>query len=177
MRRHKKLIFCLIVVFKLFECQIDAQTGGAVSATGHIVAEIITVFSATETSQMNFGRFSPGYQGGEIILTPQNTISVLGSVKAGFGAYNAASFNLSGDPNSSFSVSLPEEPVVLKHTSEAKTLVIDNWMSSPNSEIGPNILSNGEQMIYIGATLKVGTLEDNPVGIYSGTYTVTFDFN
>jgi len=29
----------------------------------------------------------------------------------------------------------------------------------------------------VGATLKVGTLTDNPAGIYTGTYTITFDFN
>jgi hypothetical protein len=31
--------------------------------------------------------------------------------------------------------------------------------------------------VYVGATLDVGTLNDNPVGIYTGSYTITFDFN
>lgn len=171
----KKLFFCLIVLLIVREAA--AQTGGAVSATGHAIAEVIAVYSATETSQMNFGRFSPGYQGGEIILTPQGNISVLGSVQAGIGMYNAASFSLSGDPNASFTVSLPDEPVVLKHVSAAWSMVIDDWISSPADETGAGILMNGEQIVYIGATLKVGPPEDNPVGIYTGTYTVTFDFN
>jgi hypothetical protein len=39
------------------------------------------------------------------------------------------------------------------------------------------MLQNGFQIVYVGATLKVGTLIDNPVGIYTGVYTITFDFN
>lgn len=177
MRGLKKLFFCLIVVFIQVAPYAHSQTGVAVSATGHVIAEIISVFSATETSQMNFGRFTPGYQGGEIILTPESTISVLGSVQAGLGMHNAASFSITGDPNASFTVSLPDEPVVLKHVSTAKTMIIDEWMSTPNPGTGAGILFNGEQIVYVGATLKVGSLEDNPVGTYAGTYTVTFDFN
>ncbi len=177
MRRLKKLFFCLIVVFILIAPYANSQTGIAVSATGHVIAEVISVFSATETSQMNFGRFSPGHQGGEIILTPGSTISTLGSVQAGIGMHNAASFSITGAPNASFTVSLPDEPVVLKHVLTARTMIIDDWISDSGTDTGVGILFNGEQIIYLGATLKVGSLEDNPVGIYSGTYTVTFDFN
>ena len=177
MRRLKKSFFCLIVISSLIALPSNAQSGVSVSATGHVIAEVISVFSATETSQLNFGRFSPGYQGGEIMLTPESTISVLGSVQAGVGMHNAASFSISGDPNASFTVSLPEEPVVLKHVSTSKTMIIDGWISNPGTQAGAGILLNGEQIVYIGARLKVGSPEDNPVGIYAGSYTVTFDFN
>jgi len=138
---------------------------------------VIPVFSATETAQMNFGRFSPGPEGGEIILTPDGTVSVLGSVYKGTGAHNAASFFVSGDADASFTVTLPDDPVVLKHVSSAKTMVIDDWISNPGAGIGAGILQEGSKVVYVGATLKVGRLEDNPVGIYAGTYTITFDFN
>lgn len=39
------------------------------------------------------------------------------------------------------------------------------------------MLQGGFQIVYVGATLKVGTIEDNPVGIYTGSYMITFDFN
>jgi hypothetical protein len=35
--------------------------------------------TASETTQLNFGKFSPGPEGGKIILTPESTVSVLGS--------------------------------------------------------------------------------------------------
>ncbi|HCC71035.1 MAG TPA: hypothetical protein DEQ09_07795, partial [Bacteroidales bacterium] len=58
---------------------LHAQLATA-TAEGEIFAEVIPTFSATETAQMNFGKFSPGPQGGEIILTPESTVFTLGSV-------------------------------------------------------------------------------------------------
>jgi hypothetical protein len=54
---------------------------------------------------------------------------------------------------------------------------VENWLSIPAPGIGTGQLQNGFQVVNVGATLKVGTLQDNPVGIYKGSYTVTFDFN
>jgi hypothetical protein len=174
MKRLKILIFSLLYILHITGISVNAQP---VSATGHVIAEIIPVFSASETSQLNFGKFSPGPQGGMIILTPQSTISVIGSVFKGIGSHNAASFFVSGDANAAYSISLPTSPLVLTHTSNAKTMLIQDWVSEPEQGIGTGTLQEGFQVVYVGATLKVGTLYDNPVGIYTGTYTVTFDFN
>jgi len=156
---------------------LNAQVVQSTSATGHIFAEIIPVFSAREIAQLNFGRFSPGPQGGKIVLSPQSTISVLGSVFIGTGSHNAASYYVTGDEDASFSISLPSGPVILNHTASAKTMAIEEWYSVPAPGTGTGVLQNGFQVVNVGATLKVGTLEDNPVGIYTGTYTITFDFN
>jgi len=148
-----------------------------VSATGHVVAEIVPVFSASETSQLNFGKFSPGPEGGKIILAPENTISVLGSIYKAPGFHNVASFHVSGDVDAAYSITLPGDPVILQHVSEAKTMTVGEWRSVPSPGPGAGMLSDGFQVVYIGATLNVGNFHDNPVGVYTGTYTVTFDFN
>ena len=101
----------------------------------------------------------------------------MGSVYKGTGSYNAASFYVSGDVDASYSISLPSDPVVLSHTSTAKTMVIEEWFSDPAPGIGSGMLQNGFQVVYVGAILNVGTMNDNPVGIYTGSYTITFDFN
>lgn len=171
-------IFCnLTFGLMLSWSGVTAQVTPAVSATGHVTAEIIPVFSAIETAQMNFGRFSPGPQGGRIIMTPQSSISVLGSVFTGTGTHNAASFYVSGDNDAAYSISLPKSPVVLTHIADAKTMTLEDWNSVPSPGPGAGMLQNGFQIVYVGATLKVGTLNDNPVGIYTGVYTITFDFN
>jgi hypothetical protein len=177
MKRLKILIFSLICFLHLTLNNVSAQPGTPVSATGHVIAEIIPVFSAGETSQLNFGRFAPGPQGGLIVLTPQSTISVIGSIFKGVGAYNAASFYISGDPGALYSISLPASPVILTHTSAAKTMFLQDWVSDPEQGTATGMLQEGFQVVYVGATLKIGTLYDNPVGIYTGTYTITFDFN
>jgi hypothetical protein len=177
MKRLRKKLFSLSAVLLLSVAGVIAQITPPVSATGHITAEVIPIFSASETSQMNFGQFSPGPQGGEIILTPESNVSVIGSVFTGRGFHNAASFYVSGDIDAAFSISLPGEPVILKHITSARTMLIVDWNSVPSTGIGTGRLQNGFQVVNVGATLKVGTLNDNPVGIYNGTYNITFDFN
>lgn len=177
MERLKILIFSLICVLHVAGNSVSAQPGTPVSATGHVIAEIIPVFSASEKSQLNFGRFSPGPQGGTIILTPQSTISVTGSVFKGIGAHNAGSFYVSGDADAAYSINLPQNPVILTNVLNAKTILIQDWASEPTQGIGTGMLQGGFQVVYVGATLKVGTMEDNPVGIYAGSYMITFDFN
>lgn len=177
MKRLKILIFSLIFVLHLAGKIASAQSASAVSATGHVIAEVISVFSASETSQLNFGRFSPGPMGGTITLTPQSTVSVTGSVFKGIGLQNAASFNISGDYDAAFSVSLPKSPVILTHISNARTMKIQDWVSEPQQGSGTGMLQGGSQIVFVGATLKVGTIEENPVGIYTGSYIITFDFN
>lgn len=171
--RSKNLffLFCLLVISGGI---LNAQP---VSATGQIHAEVISAFTATETAQMNFGKFFPGAQGGEIILSPQSTVSTVGSVFKGSGLHNAASFYLTGDLDAAFTVTLPSRPVILSHSTSAKTLEVKDWISIPSPTIGAGNLQNGFQIVYVGATLKVGTLNENPVGYYTGTYSISFDFN
>ncbi|HKK41472.1 MAG TPA: DUF4402 domain-containing protein, partial [Bacteroidales bacterium] len=114
MRRSKTTFLCLILQILITGGVAFAQSTPPVSAEGHIYAEVISVFSASEITQMNFGKFSPGPQGGEIILTPESTVSVLGSVYKGTGSVNAATFYVTGDANATYSISLPSHPVILK---------------------------------------------------------------
>lgn len=174
----QKLSFLgLILILSFGGSRLQAQSPQQASVMGHVFAEVISSFSAVETSQMNFGRFSPGPFGGQIILTPQGTISVSGSVVPGSGIHNAASFSVTGDSNTSFSINLPKTIAVLTSTSGPKTMQITNWSSVPSAGPGNGTLQEGVLSVYVGATLKVGTINDNPVGIYTGSYTITFDFN
>ncbi len=177
MTRLNKIFYSLVFLIIVTPAGVTAQITPAASATGHVTAEIIPVFSASEVAQMSFGKFAPGPQGGEIILTPQNTVSVLGSIFKGAGTHNAATFYVSGDVDAAYTITLPASPVILTHTSNAKTMKIDDWVSIPAPTVGAGRLQDGFQTVYVGATLKVGSLYDNPVGLYTGTYTITFDFN
>jgi hypothetical protein len=176
MTRCAKIFLSLVLLQGCFSIAI-AQSLATATAEGHITAEIIPVFAASETAQMSFGRFNPGPQGGEIVLTPFGSISVLGSVFVSTGGHNAGSFYLTGGESNTFSITLPSSPVILTNMSNSKTMLVENWLSVPSAGIGTGILQNGFQVVNVGATLKVGTLGDNPIGMYTGTYSITFDFN
>jgi hypothetical protein len=177
MKKQPLSYFGLILVLSLAVSRLQAQGPQQASTTGHVFAEVVAAFSAVETSQMNFGRFSPGPYGGQVILTPQGTISVMGSVITGSGIHNSASFYVTGDSYTSFSITLPKSPATLTNTTNAKTMIVSNWVSVPSPGPGGGTLEDGFQTVSVGATLEVGMLSDNPVGIYTGTYTITFDFN
>ena len=167
----------LITLYLVFAFAAEAQPAASSTVTGHITAEVISTLTAIETTQLSFGRFSPGPQGGKLILTPGSSISVMGSVWPGSGTHSAASFYVTGDPGVAFTVSLPSDPVTITHMGSARTMTVEEWRSVPEAEPGAGVLENGSQVVYVGATLNVGTLNDNPVGVYTGTYNITFEFN
>lgn len=177
MKRLRLNLISLICLLFATAIVAEAQPPMSSTVTGHITAEVINTLSAIETSQLSFGKFSPGPQGGDLILTPQNTISVLGSVWPGSGTHNAASFYVTGDPGIAYTITLPASPVTISHMGTARTMTVEEWRSVPEATPGAGMLENGSQTVYVGATLKVGNLNDNPVGIYTGTYSITFDFN
>jgi hypothetical protein len=175
MVKKLNILIGIILLSGIFNGKLTGQIN--VSATGHVFAEVISVFIATETSQLNFGRFSPGPQGGQIILSPQGAVSTLGSVVLSGGMHNAASFVITGDDNAMYSITLPNDPIILNNTTNAKTMVVSDWHSDPASGSGVGIMEGGSQSISIGATLEVSTLDNNPTGFYTGIYVVTFGFN
>lgn len=148
------------------------------SINAHASAEVIQALTASETAALNFGRFSPEAAGGEIVLSPDGIRSTTGSVSLGAGLYNPAIFNISGQPDFNVVVNLPTGPILLTNSSSGKTLQVINWTSVPaTSSTGIKIQSSGLLTLNVGATLKVGNMNDNPVGLYNGTYAVTFSYN
>lgn len=171
MFRYKYPLIVLVVVCFSFKAFSQA------SVTAQAFAEVISALTATETSQLNFGKFSPEVQGGQVIVTPDGIRSTNGSVILSGGIANSGIFYLTGAPDAAFSIQLPSGPAVLVHQKSNKTMVVTNWVSYPQAGNGTGILTNGQQFIYLGATLNVGSMIDNPVGLYSGAFNLTFAYN
>ena len=165
------VVLVFAVVFPIRKVQAQ------VTITAQVFAEVIPALTATETSQLNFGRFSPETQGGAILIMPDGSRTATGTVELSGGTHNPASFNITGEGGATFSIILPPGPAILTNTGSSKTMQVSNWVSNPPQGIGAGLLTKGSQEIKIGATLFVGSLEDNPVGIYSGTYAITFGYN
>lgn len=151
---------------------VKAQT---VNATA--TAEVIEALTTNETSQLNFGRFSPETQGGKIILTPDGVRSAQGTVVLAGGLHNPASFYITGQYEATFSITLPSGPEMLTNVQNNKTMQVGEWESIPPAGIGVGKLIGGGMTVRIGAALTVGDMNSNPVGIYAGTYAVTFAYN
>jgi len=174
MKKFYTLFILMITINALTTVNATAQA----SVVGHICAEVVEALQASEVSPLNFGRFSPQVNsGGYIQVSPQGDRSVIGTVDLSTGTQNAGGFQLTGAENAQFSISLPTEPVLITNNNTAKSMLVTNWVSSPGQGTGVGVLTNGMATVFIGATLVVGSMNENPTGTYSGTYTVTFDYN
>jgi hypothetical protein len=171
----KKILLSITGLLMIMVVSVKSQAQQSVTA--HATAEIIVALTATESATMNFGKFSPEGSGGEIRLTPNGVRTATGTVALSGGTYNPAIFNLSGQNNSSVTITLPTAPAYLTNSENGKTMEVGGWESYPAAGLGAGVLIDGVLNLNVGATLKVGTRSDNPVGIYSGTYSITFSYN
>lgn len=167
------LVFSIALLIGVFVHKASAQA--SVSATAS--AQVIAVLTATETAQLNFGRFSPETQGGKVILTPEGIRTAQGTVVLGGGSANSASFIITGEYDATFSVTLPTIAATLTNTLNAKTMLVSDWQSNPVPGIGVGKLTGGVMTVQVGAVLNVGDMNANPVGIYTGIYAITFAYN
>lgn len=169
MKRH--LITVLIAM-------IIAGNGWSQSSiTAQAFAEVIEALTVQENDQLNFGRFSPETNGGNIVISPEGIRSTQGTVILASGPHNPGRFTITGAPDATFTIQLPDGPSVLTHQGSSKTMIVEGWVSDPPAGIEASTLPDGSRLVSIGAVLNVGPIEDNPVGIYAGTFQLTFSYN
>lgn len=170
----------LILIAVWIICSLTLTSGRAnaqVTATGHISAEVVEGITAGESSSMNFGRFSTGDQGGSIIIPANGAAISTSSVVSADSNINPATFSVSGAKDATFSVTLPAGPTTLTSISGANTMMVTDWTATSGQGSDGYVLAGGIQTVKVGATLQVGTYNDNPKGIYTGSYKVTFAYN
>ncbi|MGC9354128.1 MAG: DUF4402 domain-containing protein, partial [Mariniphaga sp.] len=68
------------------------------------------------------------------------------------------------------------EETVLVHQQSGNTMQVTGWISDPSPGDAAN-LADGSRVVSIGATLNIGNMEENPVGMYAGTFVLTFAYN
>lgn len=169
------LIILLPVLFSVGRLQ--GQTAIQSRTTANVFARVFTAITSVETSQMNYGHFYSGSFDGQLINKPDGILSVKGSMEKGADIHYSTSFDVAGNSNTAFAISLPKSPITLTNKSEAKTMTITNWKSVSLSTSEEDEVLPGPKKVNLGATLKLGSEKENPFGYYSGFYTVTFGFN
>ena len=146
-------------------------TAQAATATANATVNLTSGLAITKVEDLNFGTAAPGLTGGTIVMTPGGARSSTGSVKlSGLDAGTAASFTVSGDADSTYTITLP----LLATLSDGglNTVSVTNFTSTPS---GTGTLTGGTQTVNVGGTLNVGLAQAQ--GVYSGTFDVTVEYN
>ena len=172
-----RIIYKVLVAVSLFVLCFSTQGRSQASVTATATAEVIEALRAAEVAALNFGRFSPETAGGEIRITPDGVRMSQGTVTLSGGRYNPASFQLAGQSDATVTINLPQTSTILTNLSTGKTMEVYRWETTNVTNVGTGVLTKGTLLLRVGATLKVGTVADNPVGQYSGSYVITFSYN
>jgi hypothetical protein len=118
-------------------------------------------------SSLVFGQIVATGVVGTVTVTPGGSREVSGGALLGNGLMVApATFTVTGEPNTAYSITLPDS-AVLSSSSEEMTADTFRSLPSDTGTIGPG----GSQVVSLGATLHVGASQ-RPAH-YSGTFSVT----
>lgn len=178
-RMRKQTLFIIFILLPVLFAvvRLQGQTAVQASTTANVFARVITAITSVKTSQINFGHFYSESYDGQLINNPDGILSVKGNIDKGGDINYSTSFDVSGNGNTAFAVSYPKTPIKLINKSGSKTLTVSNWKSGSSPASGIEELPIGYKTVNLDATLRLGSEEDYPVGLYSGFYTVTFGFN
>ena len=131
----------------------------------------VIAIAATAQSNLGFGQIVATTTSGTVTVSPSNGRTRTGGVVLGNAlGVAAASFAVTGEPNTGYSITLPNQSTL---SAGASSMTADAFTSSPSgaSNLGPS----GSQSVTLGATLHVSAGQASAA--YSGTYPVTMAYN
>lgn len=180
----KKVLISLAAIAMMmgFSDDLMAQTSASVN---NVPAEatIIKTFTLTQTSKLNFARLaSSASQAGTCILKGDQTLAPTNVTVSG-GTPTVPVFNVEGGFNSTYVITLPISNITITTGTGGvgKTMTINTFKSyNVGSDIASTnnirtLSSSGTDQFVVGATLNVG--QDQIPGTYTGTFTVSVDYN
>ena len=143
----------------------------AATANGTATATIVTPLSIVAAQNLAFGKIAAS-TGGTVVISAAGVRSKTGAVTlvSTGSTQSQALFNLTGDPNSTYSITLPVTATI---TSGANTMTVGTFTSNPPAT--GTLSANGTQTVNVGGTLTVAS--GQVAGSYTGTFVFTADYN
>ena len=158
---------CLLLLGLLVQLPMQAAT-----ETATVTATVISTLSLTNQSGLAFGDIAASNTAGSVVLSPTGSrISTGGASINSTVAGGPAVFDVQGDPNAVYEITLPVS-VVLTATA-GNTMSVDNFTSLPATTGLTD--SGGRETLFVGGTLNVGS--NQGFGSYSGIMSVTVGYN
>jgi hypothetical protein len=133
-------------------------------ATANVSATIVTPIVISNGDDMNFGNIAVSNTAGTVVLAPNGSRTSTGGVTlpVSTGTVTPATFNVTGQANYQYTITLPSGTITLNGPSSA-TMTVGTFTSTPS---GSSTLSaGGTDAIAVGATLSVGV--NQAPGVYN----------
>jgi hypothetical protein len=168
----KKLIILSFAIALSLELFSQGNPSTTVTATAS--ANVIQPIEIAKITDLAFGNIASGTADGAVIISTDGTRTATGGVSlidAG-SVSNAASFDITGFADASFTIEVPSS-VTIQTAGGANQMIVNNFISS----LGSNAVldANGEAKVFVGATLNVSAQQE--AGLYSGSFQVIVAYN
>ncbi len=160
MKKTLTMILVGAALLFLVHSELLSKRAEAASAVGTARQVVIAAIAISNISDLNFGTGVPG--------EPQKAVPA-GAVDT----LENGSFQVSGQPNTAYTIILPSSPVTMATGTGGanERISVHHFQSYPQSGANGMLDGNGKQTLLIGATRDA--LKPNQVpGNYMGTYTI-----
>lgn len=139
----------------------------AATATGNASANVLTPIAIAQGTALNFGTFA-GNGAGTVVMTAAGVRSATGSVLLTSGVTpSAASFTVTGTGSATFGVTYPASFNVTNGTGGTMPVTVTGAATGT--------LVSGTVALPVGGTITVAA--NQAAGAYTGTYTMTVEYN
>ena len=163
------MIVALIMAVLVFGNQRCAQ---AATAATTVDANIVSTINLVAQNGILFGDISASSIPGTVSIGVDGSRTSTGGATINSNTSGTpAKFEVSGDPNALYTISLPASIVITSSAGDSMT--VDNFVSAPssNGQLDPG----GRQNLIVGATMNIGSFQ--PFGTYQGTMATTVEYN
>lgn len=148
------------------------RLANAASTNATVEANIVSTINLVARSGIVFGDIGSSSIPGTVTIDVDGSRTSTGGATINTNTTGTpASFEVSGDPNALYIITLPTSVVLT--SSAGDNIIIDNFTSAPS--VNGQLDLSGRQNLNVGATMKVRSFQ--PFGAYRGTMTTTVEYN
>lgn len=149
MKKH----LSLIIIFGIVSQNVNAAS--TASTTANATCTVIANITIAKTADLLFGVSSQN----DLAKTILNT------------APEAASFNITGQPNQAFTITIPTTAINM--VNGANTISVSTFTSNPTAT--STLSATGSSILKVGAT-RAALTATQATGVYTGAFTVTVNY-
>ncbi len=170
---------CIFLLWIALCCALPLLSFGQSTQSGistPATVSIIVPVSVEKSDDLQFGQFSvSGVSGGALEQSPGGNRLSRGSVVLleGRGKNTPAIFEVIGEPDTEFNITLPSHPVSLYHENLPAVSISLNSLRT-DLPAGAKIGAEGYLRFHLGGTLEVETTQNT--GMYSGSFELIISY-
>lgn len=155
-----------------------AAHAASASASVTVSVHVVTGMMVTNTIPLEFGNVIPSSSIAGTVTVAATDVVLIGTTGGpALGIPppfpSAASFDLKGDADATYAVTLPLTPIYLGSETTMDTMAVDVYTSTSTGS--GTLDSNGVDTVFVGATLHVAA--GQAAGSYTGMFDISVDYN